>query len=99
MSSSSSDDDYLSKGRVNTPSILSTPAGLLTKQPSPSSNVGAKKPELYLEGYGRQWGEKTTYSVGLCYGLGLGVGGLYGTMLGMQKGGKTPKLFINSVPK
>eukprot|EP00392_Amoebophrya_sp_AT5.2_P014261 g14408.t1 len=51
----------------------------------------------YLEGYGRQWGEKITYSVGLCYGLGMVTGGFYGSLLGVRKGGATPKLFLNSV--
>lgn len=49
------------------------------------------------EGYGRQFGEKMTYSVGMTYGGGLLTGGFYGGLLGIRQGGATPKLFVNSV--
>uniref|UniRef100_A0A7S2NAZ9 Mitochondrial import inner membrane translocase subunit TIM23 n=1 Tax=Zooxanthella nutricula TaxID=1333877 RepID=A0A7S2NAZ9_9DINO len=81
--------DYLSSGGVQTPDILrNTPR----RAEAPSS-----RDELYLEGYGRQFGEKMTYSVGLTYGLGIFSGGFYGAMLGVRQGGATSKLFINSV--
>lgn len=86
------DDDYLTHGSVKSPSILTRDPPIFQKQPAQPGNHN-----LFLEGYGRQWGEKTTYSVGLCYGLGLSAGGFYGSLLGLQKGGKTPKLFVNSV--
>lgn len=54
-------------------------------------------PSSYVEGYGREFGGKTTYSVGVVYGLGLLSGGLYGFGVGARKGGSTPKLFFNSV--
>merc|ERR1712232_250601 len=53
--------------------------------------------ELMLENYGRAFGEKMTYSVGLTYGLGLLTGGTYGFLLGVRQGGATSKLFVNSV--
>mmetsp|Transcript_107680 Transcript_107680/g.207100 ORF Transcript_107680/g.207100 Transcript_107680/m.207100 type:complete len:170 (-) Transcript_107680:78-587(-) len=53
--------------------------------------------ELFLEGYGRQFGEKMTYSIGLMYGMGLLSGGTYGALLGIRQGGATPKLFVNSL--
>ncbi|ORM39575.1 Ubiquitin-conjugating enzyme E2 27 [Babesia sp. Xinjiang] len=53
--------------------------------------------QLYLRGYGRHWGEKITYSVGLAYGSGLLLGGSFGLVKGVAKGGATRKLFINSI--
>ncbi|KAF4670373.1 mannosyltransferase [Perkinsus olseni] len=52
---------------------------------------------LYLQGYGRQFGDKMTYSVGLSYGSGLLVGGTFGLLKGLQKGGATSKLRVNAV--
>mmetsp|Transcript_147970 Transcript_147970/g.368762 ORF Transcript_147970/g.368762 Transcript_147970/m.368762 type:complete len:169 (-) Transcript_147970:143-649(-) len=81
--------DYLSTGGISRPDILvNTPR----RAEAPST-----KDELFLEGYGRQFGEKMTYSVGLTYGLGLLSGGFYGAMLGVRQGGATSKLFLNSV--
>ncbi|CAD7963341.1 unnamed protein product [Amoebophrya sp. A120] len=90
MIGAATDDDYLSTGGAGSPSIL------LEKR-APVARPQNKKDDLYLEGYGRQWGEKITYSVGLCYGIGMLTGGFYGSLLGMRKGGATPKLFLNSV--
>mmetsp|Transcript_21744 Transcript_21744/g.49488 ORF Transcript_21744/g.49488 Transcript_21744/m.49488 type:complete len:170 (-) Transcript_21744:53-562(-) len=81
--------DYLTTGGIKQPEILSS-------VPRPAEQV-SKNNELYLEGYGRQFGEKMTYSIGLTYALGLGCGSFYGMLLGIQKGGATPKLFVNSV--
>ncbi|KAK2195776.1 bifunctional Ubiquitin-conjugating enzyme-RWD-like/Ubiquitin-conjugating enzyme E2/Ubiquitin-conjugating enzyme [Babesia duncani] len=53
--------------------------------------------QLYLSGYGRHWGEKLTYSVGLAYGSGILVGGTVGLAKGVAKGGATRKLRINSI--
>lgn len=69
---------------------------ILTQTPQIRSSPQQRE-ELYLQGYGRQFGEKMTYSVGLTYGLGLGVGGTFGLLKGLQRGGATPKLFLNSV--
>mmetsp|Transcript_22130 Transcript_22130/g.33120 ORF Transcript_22130/g.33120 Transcript_22130/m.33120 type:complete len:169 (+) Transcript_22130:3-509(+) len=81
--------DYLSTGGIRSPEILvATPR----RDVAPSS-----RDELFLEGYGRQFGEKMTYSVGLTYGLGLMCGGTYGALLGLRQGGATSKLFVNSV--
>eukprot|EP00440_Ansanella_granifera_P056254 gb/GFBE01060971.1/.p1 GENE.gb/GFBE01060971.1/~~gb/GFBE01060971.1/.p1 ORF type:complete len:170 (+),score=30.23 gb/GFBE01060971.1/:1-510(+) len=82
--------DYLSTGGVRSPEILvNTP-----RRPAASP---ASKDELFLEGYGRAFGEKMTYSVGMTYGAGLLSGGFYGGLLGIKQGGATPKLFVNSV--
>ncbi|KAF8821673.1 putative mitochondrial inner membrane translocase subunit TIM17 [Cardiosporidium cionae] len=56
-------DDYLNTGGVrNNLEILTKHGATLPKQIS--------REELYLQGYGRQWGEKLTYSMGLAYGAG-----------------------------
>eukprot|EP01066_Platyproteum_vivax_P006989 Platyproteum_vivax@DN2623_c0_g1_i2.p1 len=52
---------------------------------------------LYLKDYGRWWGEKMTMSMGASYLSALGVGSSYGLMRGVNKGGATSKLFINSI--
>uniref|UniRef100_A0A7S3TRN0 Mitochondrial import inner membrane translocase subunit tim23 n=1 Tax=Strombidinopsis acuminata TaxID=141414 RepID=A0A7S3TRN0_9SPIT len=81
--------DYLSTGGIKAPDILVN---------APRREVApASRDELYLEGYGRQFGEKMTYSVGLTYGMGLLAGGSYGALLGVRQGGATSKLFVNSV--
>merc|ERR1712194_648586 len=59
--------------------------------------MGENKSDLYMGGYGRQWGEKITYSMGATYGLGLMCGGTYGCLMGLRQGGRTPKLMVNSV--
>ena len=51
----------------------------------------------YLEGYGREFGTKMTYSIGVTYGLGLLLGGTYGAALGLKKGGATSKLRLNAI--
>merc|ERR1712187_513252 len=79
----------LSTGGIRPPEILVN-APRRTEAPS-------SRDELFLEGYGRQFGEKMTYSVGLTYGLGLFAGGTYGALMGLRQGGATSKLFINSV--
>ncbi|CAJ1359246.1 unnamed protein product, partial [Effrenium voratum] len=81
--------DYLSTGGVRSPEIL-------VNAPR-SGATPVSKDELFLEGYGRQFGEKMTYSVGMTYGGGLLTGGFYGGLLGIRQGGATPKLFVNSV--
>merc|ERR1712039_552941 len=81
--------DYLSTGGIRSPEILVN-APRRTEAPS-------SRDELFLEGYGRQFGEKMTYSVGLTYGLGLMCGGTYGALMGLRQGGATSKLFVNSV--
>merc|ERR1719502_1819213 len=84
--------DYLSTGGIQAPEILSnTPRRV--EQPRSRQT----KDELMLENYGRQFGEKMTYSIGLMYGLGLLSGGSYGFLLGVRQGGATSKLFVNSV--
>eukprot|EP00435_Cladocopium_sp_Y103_P064783 s2413_g26.t1 len=82
--------DYLSTGGVRAPEILVDTGRRTSSTPVP-------KDELFLEGYGRQFGEKMTYSIGLTYGAGLLTGGFYGGLLGIRQGGATPKLFLNSV--
>eukprot|EP00921_Rhytidocystis_pertsovi_P023640 GHVQ01037887.1.p1 GENE.GHVQ01037887.1~~GHVQ01037887.1.p1 ORF type:complete len:175 (+),score=26.02 GHVQ01037887.1:168-692(+) len=89
-------DDYLKSGKIQTNlEILS--------KPPPTGGGGSgissprRKDDLFLQGYGRQWGEKLTYSVGLAYGTGTLFGGTYGLAKGLRKGGATPKLFMNSL--
>mmetsp|Transcript_27618 Transcript_27618/g.49952 ORF Transcript_27618/g.49952 Transcript_27618/m.49952 type:complete len:170 (+) Transcript_27618:42-551(+) len=82
--------DYLSTGGIQAPEIL-------VSTPRRSAPQAASKDDLFLEGYGRQFGEKMTYSIGITYGAGLLGGGFYGALLGIRQGGKTPKLFVNSV--
>ncbi|OLP74627.1 hypothetical protein AK812_SmicGene45781, partial [Symbiodinium microadriaticum] len=48
--------DYLSTGGVRSPEIL-------INTPRPRASTPVSKDELFLEGYGRQFGEKMTYSV------------------------------------
>merc|ERR1719482_2325551 len=81
--------DYLTTGGFKEPEILKNAPRRVEQTRS--------KDELFLDGYGRQFGEKMTYSIGLTYGGGLLLGGTYGLMLGLRKGGATSKLFINSV--
>merc|ERR1719152_843714 len=81
--------DYLSTGGIRAPEIL---ANAPRRGEAPRS-----RDELMLENYGRQFGEKMTYSIGLMYGLGLASGGSYGFLMGLRQGGATKKLFVNSV--
>ncbi|VWU51127.1 mitochondrial import inner membrane translocase subunit TIM23, putative [Hepatocystis sp. ex Piliocolobus tephrosceles] len=81
--------DYLKTGSVN--------YDLEILKKKPEKRLTLDKQNLYLQGYGRQWGEKLVYSVGLAYGSGLLLGGSVGLVNGIMKGGKTKKLFINSV--
>ncbi|CAE8607288.1 unnamed protein product, partial [Polarella glacialis] len=68
--------DYLSSGGIRAPEIL-------VNTPRRGANEPKEKDDLFLEGYGRQFGEKMTYSVGLTYGAGLLGGGFYGGLLGV----------------
>merc|ERR1719379_2278885 len=81
--------DYLATGGIRSPEILAN----VPKRAEPQRT----REELYLQGYGRQFGEKMTYSIGLTYGLGLLSGGSFGFLMGIRKGGATTKLFVNSV--
>ncbi|SJK86580.1 mitochondrial import inner membrane translocase subunit TIM23, putative (TIM23) [Babesia microti strain RI] len=82
-------DDYLSTGHVNNDlSIFKNRKNVRPLQIDRN---------LYLKGYGRHWGEKLTYSVGLAYGSGLLLGGSYGFFKGVIKGGATRRLYINSI--
>mmetsp|Transcript_59310 Transcript_59310/g.167028 ORF Transcript_59310/g.167028 Transcript_59310/m.167028 type:complete len:170 (+) Transcript_59310:129-638(+) len=82
--------DYLSTGGIRSPEILSNAPKRVDDKPN-------SRDQLFLEGYGRQFGEKMTYSVGCTYALGLLCGGSYGALLGLRQGGATSKLFVNSV--
>ena len=86
---STSDSDYLRTGGVSTD--FNIPSRGLSQRPAP------RKEDLYLKGYGRQFGEKMTYSLGLSYGLGILAGGTYGLFHGLSKGGATTKLRVNSI--
>lgn len=57
-------DDYLKSGRVN-PQL-----DVLNRGVGSSGAPVSRKEELYLSGYGRQWGEKLTYSTGVAYASG-----------------------------
>jgi import inner membrane translocase subunit TIM23 len=83
------DSDYLQSGGISTD--FTSPNRRLAVRPAP------KKEDLYLKGYGRQFGEKMTYSLGLSYGLGILAGGTYGVFHGLSKGGATTKLRVNAV--
>jgi import inner membrane translocase subunit TIM23 len=83
------DSDYLQTGGISTDFTASSKR--LAVRPAP------KKEDLYLKGYGRQFGEKMTYSLGLSYGLGILAGGTYGFVHGLSKGGATTKLRVNSI--
>jgi len=83
-----SESDYLQSGGISTD--FSTPSRRIGR-------AAPKKEDLYLKGYGRQFGEKMTYSLGLSYGLGILAGGTYGFFHGLSKGGATTKLRVNSI--
>jgi import inner membrane translocase subunit TIM23 len=84
-----SDSDYLQSGGISS-DFSSTGKRLTMRAPQ-------KKEDLYLKGYGRQFGEKMTYSLGLSYGLGILAGGTYGFCHGLYRGGSTTKLRLNSI--
>lgn len=84
-----SDLDYLQTGGIST--------NFATPSSAPSTRAPPKKQDLYLKGYGRQFGEKMTYSLGLSYGLGILSGGTYGFFHGLSKGGATSKLRVNAI--
>ncbi|EDO07424.1 mitochondrial import inner membrane Tim17/Tim22/Tim23/Pmp24 family protein [Babesia bovis T2Bo] len=90
-------DDYLSVGSIKPDlDILQRPDAIGgARQRYIAPNFSEK--QLYLSGYGRHWGEKITYSVGLAYGSGMLLGGSFGFMKGVSKGGATRKLVINSI--
>ena len=83
------EDNYLNAGGVSKQlDILS----------APKSSVRTKsKDELYLKGYGRQFGEQMVYSVGCAYGSGLAIGGTWGFLEGLRRGGENRRLFFNSI--
>ena len=82
-----SEDSYLTSGGV------SSSLPILSSQPK----IQKSKDELYLQGYGRQFGDQMTYSVGCAYGTGLFLGGTWGFLEGVRRGGETRKLWVNSV--
>ncbi|GIX62679.1 mitochondrial inner membrane protein [Babesia caballi] len=90
-------DDYVKVGRIQPNlEVIQRPSGVGAAQ----SDYLAPKfgdQQLYLSGYGRHWGEKITYSVGLAYGSGVLLGGSFGLVKGVAKGGATRKLFVNSL--
>ena len=90
---SESADNYLSSGGVRTDlDVLSKQTQFaLRKQQS------AAKEALYLNSYGREFGSQMTYSVGCSYAAGLGLGGVWGLMEGVRRGGETSKLLVNSL--
>ena len=87
-------DDYLKSGGVKP---LNFVAPVATPPPLGGGPEVDPKKALYLEGYGRAFGEKMTYSVGLSYGLAVFTGGTYGALLGLRKPAATQKLRINAV--
>lgn len=59
--------DYFQSGGVNQNlDVFTNRRKFGSSVPSPAT----RKEELYLSGYGRQWGEKLTYSTGVAYGTG-----------------------------
>ncbi|KAL7067241.1 putative mitochondrial import inner membrane translocase subunit [Cryptosporidium serpentis] len=83
-------DDYLQRGSV------SSNLSILQNIPKTSQKI-SRKEDLYINSYGRLWGEKVTYSTGMAYGAGLFGGGLYGFLEGLRKPGMTRKLRINAI--
>lgn len=62
---------------------------------SPRPSLG--RDDLYLYGYGKQFGEKLTYSAGVAYAAGILLGGAYGLGVGINKGGETARLRVNAL--
>lgn len=58
-------DNYLEKGRINSSTDFLT-RDLRSSSPA----LRQRKDDLYLSGYGRQWGEGLTYSAGVAYSTG-----------------------------
>jgi len=83
-------DDYLNAGRV-------APQLDILSAPQPVRRAAKTKDELYLKGYGRHFGEQMVYSVGCAYGSGLALGGTWGLLEGLRRGGENRRLFFNSV--
>ncbi|KAL8427052.1 hypothetical protein Efla_005208 [Eimeria flavescens] len=67
--------------------------------PQVALHPAAGRDELYLYTYGKQFGEKLTYSAGRVASgaIGLALGGGYGFLSGLKRGGETPRLRLNSV--
>jgi len=98
-----SDEDYLKTGGVN-PEVqrqaetrVAKPKDEKLNVPSRRGGHGGGTDDLFLKGYGRSFGETCIYSMGLTYGCGMFTGGMYGFMVGLQKGGPTSKLRINAI--
>ncbi|EPR60150.1 mitochondrial inner membrane translocase subunit TIM17, putative [Toxoplasma gondii ME49] len=101
------DDDYLRTGGVHSNlSLLSSPVSPTSLSaplyPSQSSFALSSQPakiagDLYLNGYGKQFGDKVTYSAGISYAAGLTLGGLYGFGAGLKRGGSTARLRLNAI--
>jgi mitochondrial import inner membrane translocase subunit TIM23 len=90
------DDKYLQSGAISSNlEILNKPPPTKVKQTT--STDKDKKSQLYLQNYGRQFGEQMTYSIGCAYGSGLLLGGFWGVLEGIKKGGENRKLFVNSI--
>ncbi|GBE60275.1 mitochondrial inner membrane [Babesia ovata] len=90
-------DDYLKVGSIQPNLDILQRPGAVGAQRSQYLAPNFSDKQLYLSGYGRHWGEKITYSVGLAYGSGMLLGGSFGMIKGIAKGGATKKLFINSL--
>lgn len=56
-------DDYLQRGSV------SSNLSILQNIPK-TYQRSSRKEDLYINSYGRLWGEKVTYSTGMAYGAG-----------------------------
>lgn len=64
-------NDYLKSGGVHRNLDVLNNRGLANnKYGTVTPQLVTRKEELYLSGYGRQWGEKLTYSTGIAYGGG-----------------------------
>ncbi|XP_954043.1 mitochondrial inner membrane protein, putative [Theileria annulata] len=87
--------DYLNVGSINPNLEILEKKKSQSKSDILGGNLSSR--QLYLTGYGRHWGEKLTYSVGLAYGSGILCGGSFGLLKGISKGGATTKLFVNSI--
>jgi mitochondrial import inner membrane translocase subunit TIM23 len=85
------EDNYLNAGGV------SQTLDIIKSAPKTSYGRAPTKDELYLKGYGRQFGEQMVYSVGCAYGAGIALGGTWGVLEGVRRGGENRKLFMNSV--
>ena len=92
----SEDDSYLKTGGVK-PVKYTPPKKPFVFTKDEPDDAESQKKALYLEGYGRQFGEKMTYSIGLSYGLAVGTGGLYGALMGLKKPATNNKLRLNAV--